>query len=312
MSFDPRNGLKAAALFAGQVDDGGFMEAGYRGLLRARDELGFSIRYADRKSPIREHLVAALRELARSGAPLVIAHGGQNNEAGQAVAAEFPSAKFVVTQGNVSAPNLASYDVLQEQSAWLAGAAAGMLTRTNVVGHISGIRVVPGLKGRAAFASGLKATNRGARLLTNFCGTQDDVEVARRVALAEIEAGADIIFTMLNSGMTGAIEACRARGIRQIGNVVDWVAREPDVFVGSAIADVGIGVLLACREFKEGGWRGGVIRRIGLEDPAAVRLVLASDVAASIRAAIDTLGARIVASEIEVPETYGGPEFVPG
>ena len=32
------------------------------------------------------------------------------------------------------------------------------------------------------------------------------------------------------------------RGTRQIGNVVDWVAVDPKVFVGSAIADVSIAV----------------------------------------------------------------------
>jgi len=309
MTDDSRNRPTAAALFAGRIDDHGFMQAGYRGLLRARDELGFTVRYTDRTPPLGEPLVTALRELARGGAPLVIAHGGQNNEAGRTVAAEFPAAKFVVTQGNVAGPNLASYDVLQEQSAWLAGAAAGMLTRSNTVGHISGIRVVPGLKGRAAFAAGLKATNPGAKLLTIFCGKQDDVEVAHRVALAEADAGADIIFTMLNAGMPGAIEACRARRIRQIGNVVDWVATAPDVFAGSAMADVGIGIFLACRDYQAGSWTGGAIRRIGLEDPAAVRLSLAPDVPGEVREATDALAARIVAGEIEIPEAYEGPEF---
>jgi basic membrane protein A len=309
MTSDSPGSLTAAALFAGRIDDGGFMEAGYRGLLRARDELGFAVHYADRTPPLGEPLVIALRELASAGAPLVIAHGGQNNEAGRTVAAEFPDTRFVVTQGNVAGANLASYDVLQEQSAFLAGAAAGLLTRSQVVGHISGIRVVPGLKGRAAFAAGLKATNPGAKLLTTFCGAQDDVELARRTALAEIDAGADIIFTMLNAGIAGATAACRSRGIRQIGNVVDWVARAPDAFVGSAIAEVGMGVFLACRDLKEGRWRGGAVRRIGLEDPAAVRLVLAPDVPGDVRAAIDRLGARIVAGEIEIPERYAGPEL---
>ncbi|MEO9101846.1 MAG: hypothetical protein ABI212_02450 [Burkholderiaceae bacterium] len=50
----------------------------------------------------------------------MIAHGGQNNEAAAKVAARFPDVKFVVTQGAVTSPNLASYDVLQQESAYLA------------------------------------------------------------------------------------------------------------------------------------------------------------------------------------------------
>ena len=38
--LQPAPRLKVVALFSGVVMDGGFMEAGYRGLVRSRDELG--------------------------------------------------------------------------------------------------------------------------------------------------------------------------------------------------------------------------------------------------------------------------------
>jgi len=155
----------------------------------------------------------------------VIAHGGQNNDAARSAAVDFPGTKFVVTQGNVTGQNLASYEVLQEESAFLAGALAGWATTTGIVGHMSGIRVVPGLKGRAAFANGIIHANPATRLLTNFSGNQDDNVLSKRVATAMIDARADIIFTMLNAGRTGAIEACRERGVKQIGNVRDWQQR---------------------------------------------------------------------------------------
>jgi basic membrane protein A len=59
-----------------------------------------------------------------------------------------PQIKFVVTQGAVVGANLCSYEVLQEESAYLGGVLAALTTRTGVVGHMSGIRVRPGLKGR--------------------------------------------------------------------------------------------------------------------------------------------------------------------
>ena len=249
--------------------------------------------------------------LAGGGAALVIAHGGQNNEAAQTVAAEFPGTQFAVTQGGVKSANLSSYEVLQEQSAWLAGAAAGLLTKTNVVGHMSGIRVRPGLKGRAAFSDGLRATNPKAQLLTNFSGTQDDNAVSRRIALAEIDAGADIIFTMLNAGRSGAIEACRARGARQIGNVGDWVKSVPDVFIASAIADVSMAVFDAAGDFHNGTWQPNVIRQLGLANPDAVRLALADSVPQQVRQQITQYAEAIAAGKIKVPDAYEGPEFNP-
>ena len=182
-----------AAMFPGRIDDGGFIESGYRGLLRVRDELKIPVRYVDNIAPQEEAMKTALRELADSTATMVIAYGGQTSEAVQRVAWEFPKQRFTVIQGHLTRPNLAIYEVLQEQSTWLAGAAAGLLTKSNVVGHMSGLRVRPGLKARAAFAAGLAQTNPKAKLLTNFSGTQDDAAVAQRIALAMIDAGADIV-----------------------------------------------------------------------------------------------------------------------
>jgi basic membrane protein A len=304
-----RPDLKIGGLFAGRIDDAGFMQAGYQGLTRARDQLGVSITYVDQLPPQRERLMEGLRELARRGVHMVVAQGGQNNEAARAVAAEFPGTQFVVTQGNVTGPNLASYEVLQEESAWLAGAACGLLTKTGVVGHMSGIRVTPGLKARAAFADGVKTANPQARLLTNFSGTQDDNAVSKRIALAMIDAKVDHIYTMLNAGRTGAIEACRERGIKQLGNVRDWVAAMPDVFIGSAVADSGIAFFDAVRDYARGSYKPGVIQRIGLSDPEAVRLVLAASVPTEVKTRIEAYRADIIAGRIKLPETYAGPEF---
>ena len=197
----------------------------------------------------------------------MIAHGGQKNEAARAVAARFATVRFIVTQGNVAGANLGSYEVLREHSAWLAGALAGLVTRTGVVGHMSGIPVTPGLKGRAAFADGVRHTNPSARLLTNFSGSQDDNALSRRVAAAMGDAGADVLFTMLNAGRTGAIEVCRERGIPQIGNVRDWVADMPDVFIASAVADSGLAVLMAIEDLVGQRLGTGQIRTIGLNGP---------------------------------------------
>lgn len=301
--------LKVAALFAGRVDDAGFMEAGYRGLVAARERLGVEIAYLDGVPPQRAALEDALRRLARTGPDLVVAHGGQNDEAARTVAAEFPAVRFVVTQGGVTGSNLAGYEVLQEHSAWLAGALAGLITRSGVVGHMSGIRVAPGLKGRAAFAGGVGHTNPAARLLTNFSGDQDNNALSRRVAAAMADAGMDVLFTMLNAGRQGAIELCRERRIPQIGNVRDWVAAMPDVFVASAVADSGAAVFAAMEDLARDRLRLGTVHAIGLERPEAVRLVVAPSVPGDVRRRVEDLAADVVAGRVAVPTRWSGEEF---
>lgn len=301
--------LSIGGLFAGKIDDRGFMESGWRGLERARTELGATTRHIDGVPPNKDQLAAALTKLAESGVDLVIAHGGQNNEAAAEVAARFPQVRFVVTQGSVTGSNLSSYEVLQEESAYLGGVLAASMTRTGVVGHMSGIRVRPGLKGRAGFAAGVRDTDPKVKLLTNFSGHQDDNALSRRVALAEIAGGADVIFTMLNAGRDGVTQACREKGTRQIGNVIDWVKVDPKVFVASAIADVSIGVFNAARDMRDGRFKPGVVHKVGLADPAAVRLSMADDVPAAVRSRVEQAAEGIRSGRIHVPEGYEGAEF---
>jgi basic membrane protein A len=301
--------LKVAMLIPGHIDDRGFMEAGYNGLLAIGEKLAAKTSFIDKVKPKKELLAAAIRKLAADKPDLIIAHGGQNSKAMVLVAPEFPGIKFVVVQGNVTGENLSSYEILQEQSAWLAGAAAGLLTKTGVVGHISGIRVRPGLKGRGAFYNGLMHTNPKAKYLTTFAGDQDDNELSYKVAMAEINAGADIIFTMLNAGRNGAIKAMREKKVYQIGNVRDWYPDYPDVFIASAVANVSMAGYLAAKDLVEGKWKAGTVTKVGLENPDAVSLPLAPHVSQEVRGKLDELKKKLAAGEIEVSVTYDGPEF---
>ncbi|MFD2182812.1 BMP family protein [Rhodoplanes azumiensis] len=301
--------LKVAALFAGKIDDRGFMQAGHAGLKLAAAVVSADLDVTQNVPPQPEALATALRELAQKKPDLVVAHGGQNNAAAKVVATEFPDVAFVVTQGNVTGPNLASYEVLQEQSAFLAGALAGLITKTGVVGHMSGIRVVPGLKGRAGYAAGVAHTNPTAKLLTNFSGNQDDDALSKKVATAMIAAGADVVFTMLNAGRMGAVEACRETGVPQIGNVVDWTTIVPDVFIASACADSGRAVFQAVADKAAGRFAAGHIRQVGLDTPEAVRLTMAPRVPEDVRTRIAAIAAEIVAGRLAVPHDWRGEEF---
>lgn len=299
-----------AALFCGHIDDNGFMQAGYQGLEKAQHQLAITTYYKDKVANETQAQIAALRELVQQYKPnLLIAHGGQNTDAALTIAKEYPDILIALTQGAVTTPNLSSYDVYQEESAWLAGAYAALMTKTGVVAHQSGIRVPPGLRARASFAAGVKHANPKVKLLTNFSGNQDDIALAERVTKAQAKAGADIIYTMLNKGRSGTTEACRELGIKEIGNVIDWVAVDPDVFIASAWADVGIGVYDACKDLSQGQYKGGQIIKVGLQQPEAVRLIVAHDTPDSVRDRIQAYQDEILAGKITVKAEFDGVEF---
>lgn len=123
------------------------------------------------------------------------------------------------------------------------------------------------------------------------------------------DTGADHLFAMIDGGRPGAIEACRRRGVAQIGNVLDWTARAPDVFVAAALADSGWGVREAAREFIAGSLPLGGRRTIGLEDPAVVSLVLGPRADPSLAEILSAWRMRILDRTLEVATEYDGPEF---
>lgn len=279
--------MRIAVFFVGALEDGGFNANALAGAV-APAGAGADIRIVSgvpyEQPAIREALLALMPEVDG-----VVFVGGQGDETVPAIAAAFPQKRFAVVQGEVTGPNLVSYEIAQEESAFLAGHLAARLTRTGMVAHLSGHRVRPGLKGRAGFAAGVRHADPDVRLLTGFCGTQDDEEVAYRWAAAQIASGADILFTMLNAARDGATRACAEGGARQIGNVLDWCARRPDVFVASAIARIDLGVARAIAGMLNGMAPWGKKVRFGLADGDFISLSLGLGVSEVLREEVSKL-----------------------
>lgn len=299
----------ALALF-GPPHQGSFNESGLAGAQRAQ-AAGFDVDVHWIIAHDPEERTAALHRLCAQGKglDLLVAHGGQGDGPVASVSALFPQTCFAITQGGFVSANTACYEVLQEQSAFLAGVLAGLLSETGTVAHLSGEKVKPGLKGRAAFAQGVGEAGTGCRFLTTFIGNQHDPDQAYRVSCQLQRAGADLIFAMIDGGRSGVSRACRELPLRQIGNVLDWVAREPQVFVASAFADSGRCAQDAIEDFSAGRLRPGATRTHGLESPDYVRLITHPRVSAAHSAVLAQWQARLSSGAFRLQTDYNGPEF---
>ena len=299
--------MKISVVFVGKLHDRGFNASALIGIEAARNNTNAEIEIIH-GIPFEQDVI--LKNLTEAGQTSdgVVVIGGQGNIAAPKAAAANPGKKFAVVQGAVTADNLASYDVLQEESAFLAGCLAGLTTQSGTVGHLSGHRVRPGLKGRAAYVAGVNYIEPEVKILTAFCGTQDDSDLAEHWAAAELEAGADILFTMLNEARSGAIAACRKLEKHQIGNALDWTKSEPDVFIGSAVARIDIGAQRAIEDMVEGIMPTEIVE-IGLADKGAVFLAFRDDVPETTRSEIAKVETAIRNGAISIPAEYDGLEF---
>ena len=194
--------------------------------------------------------------------------------------------------------------------AGFAGVLASQWSKTGKVGHFSGEKVPPGLRGRAAYADGLRRAGFEGQLVTQFCGHQHRPGWARTCVSAMVEqTGLDIVFAMLDGGRPGVTQACRAHGVAQIGNVLNWVERDPEVFVASAICDSGEALFRAVEDHARGLLPLGGYRAFGLEEPSLVRLEMGGRVSAAQRSLVEDWAQRLLRREFEIHLDYAGAEF---
>jgi basic membrane protein A len=266
--------LRVAALLFGAPGSGSFIQSAERGLREAVCSTDVSLTLAHCTSTNPTDRVHALESLARHGADLIIVHGGQGSEPLSKVAPQWPLQRFAITQGEFMAPNVAAYEVCLEPVAELAGALAAWSSRSGVIGHLSGEKVGPGIRGRDAYLAGARKAMPSIRILTEFCGNQHDPALAQEKVTKQIEQGADIVFTMLGSGREGAIEACRIAGAWQIGDGTDWCEAAPDVFLASVFADAAWCCRQAITDLKTDQLALGQRRQMSTENPQVCRLIL--------------------------------------
>lgn len=160
-----------------------------------------------------------LREVAEKDQPDVIfgdAFG--NEEAVRRVAAEYPAIAFVFGSGGGPAdPNFSVFDNWIHEPAYLAGVLAGGLTKSNVIGAVGGYPVPEVNRIVNAFTKGAQDVNPKVDVKVTFISSWFDPAAAKEAALAQVGAGADILF----AERFGVIEAAVEKNVLAIGNMSD-------------------------------------------------------------------------------------------
>jgi basic membrane lipoprotein Med (substrate-binding protein (PBP1-ABC) superfamily) len=160
-----------------------------------------------------------LREVAQEDEPdIIFGDAFGNEEAVRAVAADFPKIAFVFGSGGGPAePNLSVFDNWIHEPAYLSGLIAGKLTKSNVLGVVGGYPVPEVNRIVNAFVQGAQETNPKVTTKVTFISSWFDPAAAKEAALAQIDAGADVLF----AERFGVIEAAKEKGLLAFGNMSD-------------------------------------------------------------------------------------------
>ncbi|MCB0128710.1 MAG: BMP family protein, partial [Caldilineaceae bacterium] len=174
-----------------------------------------------------------LREVAEENSPAIIfgdAFG--NEEAVRRVAADYPEIAFVFGSGGGPVePNFSVFDNWIHEPAYLCGMLAGGLTESNVIGVVGGLPVPEVNRIVNAFIAGAESVNPDVDVKTTFINSWFDPAAAKEAALAQIDAGADVLF----AERFGVIEAAAENGLYAFGNMSDQKELAPENVVSGPV-----------------------------------------------------------------------------
>jgi basic membrane protein A len=184
--------LTVGVLLPGSRSDKGWMESAYDGLVAAQKKHGDKIKVQLIENVSNADWEQAFNALAQKN-QLVIGAAGQVQTVEMKVARRFPNVKFSLIGGNKTADmpaNFAGYDVKQAEIAYVAGVAAGMLSKNGAISYIGGIEVPPIVNAGTEFKNGAMSVNPNIKYFQNFTGDFDDVAKSKEATLAAIAQGA--------------------------------------------------------------------------------------------------------------------------
>ena len=249
--------LKVGILIPGSKSDKGWMESGYDGLVASEKKYGDAVKVQMIENIAYADMEQALTNLASKNA-LVIGVGGQTQAALLNVAKRFPNVKFSIVGGNKDAfpPNVAQYDVKQAEIAFVAGAAAAMLSDSGVVSYVGGMEIPSIVNAGKEFAKGAEYVNPDIKAIVNYTGDFDDVAKAKEATLAAIAQGADIHYHILNLGLRGMEQAAKEKGTHIIGSYTNRCGTDP-LYIAYSVTGVGYQVRYAIDQAVAGTWKAG-------------------------------------------------------
>src|SRR5713101_5838202 len=165
----------------------------------------------------------AMRAFAERGYDLIIGVGFAQGPIMQSVANDYPNLQFAIidgvifeADGKTPTANVASLVFKEHEGSYLVGLIAGMPSKTGTLGFIGGMDIGLIHRFEGGFEEGAKAANPKIQVIQNYVGVTDaawnNPGKGKEIALAQINKGADVIFTAAGNSGLGAFDAVEQSG----------------------------------------------------------------------------------------------------
>jgi basic membrane protein A len=153
----------------------------------------------------------AIRAFAERNYDLVIGVGFEQMPVVERVAKDYPNVNFVIIDGEIPLPNVASLKFREHEGSYLVGMIAALKSQTKTVGFIGGMDIDLIHKFESGYEQGVHAVNPGITVIPNYVGVTpaawNNPGQGKELAIAQIGKGADVIFTAAGNSGLGAFDA---------------------------------------------------------------------------------------------------------
>ncbi len=291
---------KVALCLSGASNDMGWCQVAYEGLLSLEENYGCEIAYTENLTP--DDIEAAFADYAANGYDVIIGHGYEFGDPAIEVASQYPDAKFIVTEGEVSADNVASYVTDCEEGGYVMGMLAASMSETGKVGYVGPIQGASLVKIMNGFEDGAKEINPDIEVMTAWTGSFTDVALGKEAAQAMIDNGADVIGHCANESGNGCITAAKEAGVYATGDSYDQNSLAPETVLSSSVYHISHVVELAFEDVLNGEYAGGIYH-FGMADDAvsiAEYHDLADTIPAEVKEMIENRVAEIKSGAFDV------------
>ncbi|MDQ6899889.1 MAG: BMP family ABC transporter substrate-binding protein, partial [Candidatus Dormibacteraeota bacterium] len=219
----------------GKLTDKSFNAASWQGVQQAASDKSLCVaaKYIESNQPTDYR--KNMETFVDQSYDMIVAVGFLMADDTLAEAKAHPNVKFtIVDNAYDSAPsNLVGLVFKEDQAGYLIGALAGLMTKTNTVGQVVGLKIPPVQRYADGYLAGVKSTNPNAKVLTVYQGPGDGAPFnnpawGQARANDEINQGADIIFGGGGNTGNGALIGTLQKGKTCIGVDVDQYLSYPD------------------------------------------------------------------------------------
>lgn len=273
------------------LGDQNFNDLAKRGLDRAVEELG--VEGAVIESRDAAAYIPNLTQSAEQSA-LTVGVGFLLTEAITEVANQYPDGKFLLIDSVSEAPNVESVTFREQEGAFLSGVLAGLMTKSNKLGVVGGIKIPPVVRYVVGFEAGAKSVNPDVEVVVAYADTFDDPALGKELTLAQYNQGVDIAFPVAGKTGIGSFDAAKELGEGYWVIAADTDQSQLGAEHQLAVSEKGVdtAVFLAAQQVVDGTFAGGAVSLglseegvgLGNPNPAVPQEVL--DVAAAYEQAI--------------------------